>query len=511
LAEVLRVAAAAWLRLRGGQSLDRALEAAAGDVHEAPRAPGARGSRRAATSSTAAPDDRSRGAAKSRAAPDEGSRGAATSSHAAAGSPSAPENPIAAVAAPPARLAAAAKDVAYTATRHLAAIDQLIALLAARPPDPPVAALLAVSLAQLLAPRHAPYAVVDQAVTAAKADPATRAASGFVNAMLRRYLREQAALTERVQASDLARYNVPAWWLARVRRAYPAHWAALLDAQREAPPLVLRVNAARVSVEEQLQRLQAAELPAQRVGPQAIWLLTPRPVSEIPGFAEGAVSVQDAGAQLAARWLDVRPRQRVLDACAAPGGKTGHLAELASGVDGGLDSVTIDALESDRSRAARIDENLARLQLSGRVRVIVGDAAAPAAWHDGALYDRILLDAPCTASGIVRRHPDIPWLRRANDVAQLATLQARMLDALWPLVAPAGRLLYVVCSLFPEEGTQQVERFLARRADARLLTLPGATQTLQLLPTPVAAAAEWNGGELPAVHDGFFYALFEKS
>jgi 16S rRNA (cytosine967-C5)-methyltransferase len=235
----------------------------------------------------------------------------------------------------------------------------------------------------------------------------------------------------------------------------------------------------------------------------------PRPVEELPGFAQGWFAVQDAGAQLAAEWLGVADGMRVLDACAAPGGKTLHLAGLAQ--------IELDALDVDAARAARIEDGLARLQphLVGRVRVQVADAADRAqlrAATAGAAYDRILLDAPCTASGIVRRHPDIPWLRRPADVAKLATQQRRLLEALWPLLRPTGRLLYVVCSVFPEEGAQQVDSFLQREPQARLVVLPGAPQaTRRLLPADSEAAYEDRPDSLPTVHDGFFYALIEKS
>ncbi len=402
------------------------------------------------------------------------------------------------------RAAAAAKDIVYTAARHLALLDALIARLAAKPPAPPIAALLAMGLSQLIAARHPPFAVVDQAVSAARAEPAARGAAAFINACLRNYLRRAETLRADAERDDTVRFNAPRWWIDRLRTAYPDHWRTILQAQREAPPLVLRVNARRVSVAAYLERLRRESIDAEQVGAQAVWLRTPRPVHEIPGFSGGEVSVQDAGAQLAAPWLQAATGMRVLDACAAPGGKTAHLAELSD--------AAIDALEIDPARAARIGADLQRLGLAGeRVRVIVGDACRPAEWHRGGPYDRILLDAPCTASGIVRRHPDIPWLRRGSDVAQLATIQSRMLDALWPLLAPAGRLLFVVCSLFPEEGAQQAARMLQRWADAVPVALPGRdAATLQLLPAPVTTAARLAPDAAPTVHDGFFYALFEK-
>jgi 16S rRNA (cytosine967-C5)-methyltransferase len=224
-------------------------------------------------------------------------------------------------------------------------------------------------------------------------------------------------------------------------------------------------------------------------------------VDELPGFAEGDVSVQDAGAQLAAPWLAAQAGHRVLDACAAPGGKTAHLAET--------DGLELVALDVDRMRAARIRENLERT--GGTADVRVGDAADPSAWWDGRPFDRILLDAPCTASGIVRRHPDIPWLRRPTDVAQLATLQAGLLAALWPLLRVDGRLLYVVCSLFPDEGPEQIARFTECHPEAREVPLPAGSPRVQLVPTPAAGPA-WDGASaLPTVHDGFFYALLQKT
>jgi len=240
---------------------------------------------------------------------------------------------------------------------------------------------------------------------------------------------------------------------------------------------------------------------ATRVGERAVWLHEPRPVAELPGFIEGDVSVQDAGAQLAAPWLGATAGQRVLDACAAPGGKTAHLAEVAN--------ISLTALDIDAARAARIRENLERTRLTADVRV--GDAGTPSAWWDGKPFDRILLDAPCTASGIVRRHPDIPWLRRPDDVAHLATLQTRLLSALWPLLGVGGRLLYIVCSLFPEEGPEQIARFRDQHPEACEVPLPAGSPHVQLVPTPAAAPA-WDGvSALPTVHDGFFFALLQKT
>jgi 16S rRNA (cytosine967-C5)-methyltransferase len=440
LADALQVAAAAWQRFRGGQSLEPALAQA---LAAAPR-PGA------------------------------------------------------------GNLAGAAKDIAYSAARRLALVEAVVARLARTPPAPDVAALLAVALGQLYAQRHAAYAVVDQAVAAAKVDAALRPAAGFVNALLRNALRVGDALTAELTAADpTVAYNVPPWWLARLQQAWPEHWAQILAVQREPPPLILRVNRRRSTLSDYLAQWSLSAADATPVGAAALWLHEAQPVQRIPGFADGQVSVQDAGAQLAAPWLEAEDGMRVLDACAAPGGKTAHLAELSA--------LALDAVESDAERAARIEPNFARLGLHAhaRVRVLVADAAQPARWGDAAGYDRILLDAPCTASGIVRRHPDIPWLRRPADVAQFATRQQTLLEALWPLLKPAGRLLYVVCSLFPQEGPQPVAAFLARQRDARLRPLPGGDECGLSLPPATTAAGPWSGGP-PTAHDGFYFALLEK-
>ena len=395
------------------------------------------------------------------------------------------------------------QDALYTAVRHLAASERLVERLAARAPAPDVAALLAVALAQLQRDCRAPHTVVDQAVVAAQQSPATRAASGFINAVLRNFLRQQATLLPELQADATVRYNLPAWWIERLRSEYPHEWMAIAESQQRLPPLILRVNSRRATANDYVARLAQHSIAATQVGAQAVWIHQARPVAAIPGFADGDVSVQDAGAQLAAPWLGIQPGMGVLDICAAPGGKTAHLAEL------GADDLT--AVEVDSTRATRIADNLRRCHLTARV--IVGDAARPQTWLPAAgraSFDRVLLDAPCTASGIVRRHPDIPWLRRPADVAQLTTVQLELLDALWPLLNVGGRLLYVVCSLFPEEGREQIARFGERHSDARHLNLPAS----QLLPASVAEPAvvsAWQGSDLPTLHDGFFYALLEKT
>ena len=305
----------------------------------------------------------------------------------------------------------------------------------------------------------------------------------------------------------LARYNHPRWWIDRVRDDWPDAWEAILAASNRHPPMTLRVNARLGTVADYLARLAAAGRDAVALGGQAVRLERPCPVDALPGFADGAVSVQDGAAQRAAplllgptgHWITGRAsRPRVLDACAAPGGKTGHLLELAD-----LDLL---ALDSDADRLASVGQTLARLRLDASLRV--GDAGAPAAWWDGRPFDAILLDAPCSASGIVRRHPDVRWLRRPSDVATLAATQARLLDALWPLLAPGGRLLYATCSIFRAEGQHAIDAFLQRQADAARVVDPPAPG--HLLPLPDNRSPSADESAASTAEDGFFYALIEK-
>jgi 16S rRNA (cytosine967-C5)-methyltransferase len=393
--------------------------------------------------------------------------------------------------------------LAFHVLRWLGSARALRRRLVARKPPPALDGLLTCALALLWPAGELPYrdhVLVDQAVRAARS---LGNGGALVNAVLRRFVRERDALVAELQRDDpVARWNHPPWWIARLRRDWPLECEALLAADNTHPPLTLRVNARRTDVPACLARLAAAGIAARRVGPQAVALETPLPVTRIPGFADGEVSVQDAAAQLAAPLLLGVDRMargaRVLDACAAPGGKTAHLLELAD--------VEVVAVDRDATRLQRVRGTLDRLRLGARL--VAADAAEPGAWWDGLPFDAILLDAPCSASGIVRRHPDVRWLRRESDIAALAQTQARLLDALWPLLAPEGRLLYCTCSVFRTEGEDQIDAFLQRLgagAAVRRLASPG-----HLLPLAdnamVGAAAP--AGE-PA-HDGFFYAMLEK-
>jgi 16S rRNA (cytosine967-C5)-methyltransferase len=386
----------------------------------------------------------------------------------------------------------AIQDISYRAMRQLGRAEALLALLAQKAPEPALLhALLCCTLALISNPEEqngeAPYnsfTVVDQAVTAAASDLSIAHAKGMVNAVLRRFLRERDTLLQTVLRNPVARWNYPAWWIDSIKSAYPKEWQGILDAGNATPPLILRVNCRKTTTAAYLHMLAEHAIAATQVGPTAVRLAQPVPVSQIPGFEQGLASVQDAAAQLAAPLLDVQDGMYVLDACAAPGGKTGHLLECAN--------INLLALDSDARRLPRITENLQRLQLDAALKV--GDAANRE-WWDGQVFDRILADVPCTASGIVRRHPDIRWLRRKGDAIQLATLSRQILDNLWSMLRPEGKLLFVTCSLWPHESEAQAAAFAVRNQAIRL-SAPG-----QLQPT---ANTEYD-------HDGLFYALFQKA
>jgi 16S rRNA (cytosine967-C5)-methyltransferase len=403
-------------------------------------------------------------------------------------------------AEPPLR--AGAQALAFQALRNLGRAQALRAQLARRAPPPPVDALLCTALALAWRKEDAPYApftLVDQAVEAAKRDPSMRSQANFVNACLRRFLRERDALVAVTDAQEVAQWNHPQWWIGQLRRDWPQDWQAILEANNGRAPMTLRVNARRATQGEYLAKLASEGITATAVGEYGIVLAQPRDVHALPGFDAGSVSVQDHGAQLAAPLLlaglrSDAARMRILDACAAPGGKTAHILELAD--------AEVLALDISPQRCERIRENLSRLGLEARVQA--ADAAQPALWWDGRPFDAILLDAPCTASGIVRRHPDVRWLRRESDIAQLAQIQARLLSALWPLLAPGGRLVYCTCSVFRAEGEHQVQTFLAHNKEAVLRSGPG-----HLLPHSGESAGAVRDN-LPGDHDGFHYAVLER-
>jgi 16S rRNA (cytosine967-C5)-methyltransferase len=402
----------------------------------------------------------------------------------------------------PAELRPGTQALAFTALRRLGGAEAARSQLAPKAPPPRVDALLLVALA-LLWPEpggeamYADHTLVDQAVQAAKLRAPASAA--FINAVLRRFLRERDALVAAAQRNPLGAYNHPAWWVEKLRQDWPGQWQALLAASNRPPPMTLRVRAGRATAADYVERLAGLGLAARALGgatPQAVVLDRPVPVTALPGFAEGLVSVQDAAAQLAAPLVvgtGLKQGARVLDACAAPGGKTAHLLELQP-------DLQLTALDADAQRLTRVQDNLNRLQMKATLKA--ADARQTATWWDGQPFDAILLDAPCSASGIVRRHPDVRWLRRPDDIAALARIQAELLDALWPLLAPGGRLVYATCSVFRAEGQAQLDAFLQRHPEAKAHDVPGFTG--HLLPLADNASRP----EPPL--DGFFYALLTK-
>ena len=433
------------------------------------------------------------------------------------------------LAACPAELRGGTQALSFQVLRTLGGAEAALALMAPKPPPPAVSSLLVTALALLwpgdAPPPYAEHTLVDQAVTAARAR--APAAANFVNAVLRRFLRERPALVAQAQRSPVAAHNHPQWWIERVRQDWPAQWVALLAAANQHPPMALRVNALRGDAAGYQQRLAAVGRSASTlddvlIGAQAVVLASPCAVTALPGFAEGEVSVQDLSAQRAVQLLvggdggggycgggpgvgipPLRPGARVLDACAAPGGKTAQLLELAE--------INLLALDSDARRLVRVQDTLTRLRLpapGSSVKLQVADARQVRQWWDGQPFDAILLDAPCTASGIVRRHPDVRWLRRPDDIDALAKIQRELLDALWPLLAPGGRLLYATCSIFKAEGQQQIDAFLQRHSGEQPRLDPASIGHLLCLPdnpvSPVGQSPSNSAG------DGFYYALIHK-
>jgi 16S rRNA (cytosine967-C5)-methyltransferase len=377
-------------------------------------------------------------------------------------------------------------DLCYGTLRRYGRSQAIVAALSRRAGavDPLVEALLWCAFYALESGRYADYTVVDQAARAC-VSLRREGAKGYVNALLRGFLRARPMLNARLSADPVAHHQHPAWWIERARAAYPAEWEQVLAAGNMHPPMCLRVNARRTTTDAYALRLAAEGIQARRIGTLALLLERPVPVERLPGFAGGEISVQDSGAQRAAGLLDLQTGQRVLDACAAPGGKSAHILETAE--------VALTCVDIDAARCADVTRNLARLGLTADVRV--ADCVGPGAWSEDAAYDRILADVPCSASGVARRHPDIKWLRRATDIDAFAKRQARILEALWRALATGGKLLYVTCSVFPEENDAVIDAFAAHTPGARRARLADGGPA-QLLPCPE--------------HDGFFFALLEK-
>lgn len=369
----------------------------------------------------------------------------------------------------------AIQDSSYGVFRYYGSLQADLDLLLKKPlTDKDVGALLLVALYQLRYGQAPDHAVVNHAVEASR-----KSTKGLVNAVLRNFLRQRDNLAEMTSGSETARYNHPQWWIDRLKIQYPDRFEAILEAGNARPPMTLRINRRKTALSDYLK----TGIEGIALSDAALMLHKPVPVENLPGFSEGLVSVQDLGAQLAASLIELKDGMRVLDACAAPGGKSAHMLETAD--------IDLLSLDSSASRLKQVGENFSRLSLSGEIRV--GDAAHPESWWDGKPYDRILADVPCSASGVVRRHPDIKWLRRPEDIAGFARQQRAILEALWQTLASGGKLLYSTCSVFEEENAGLVADFVKHADDA---ILAGLDEGGQLLP-----------GDR---HDGFFYALLRK-
>ena len=386
----------------------------------------------------------------------------------------------------------AAADLSYGTLRFYGEVNAYLEKLLEKPlSNAHITALLLVAIYQLLHDKADDFTVVNQAVKAA-ADAKPRWAKGLVNGVLRNFLRQKDVLAEKIKADEVALYSYPQWWITKIKSQYPQHWQAILATGNAHPPMTLRVNAQKSNAQEYCQLLARQDIEATHLGGQAVMLAKPISVEQVPGFADGVVSVQDYGAQLAAHLLDLKKGQLVLDACCAPGGKTGHIVELSN--------VVLTALDNDASRLNRVESNLNRLHLTAYCQQ--GDAAT---FKADRLFDRILADVPCTASGIVRRHVDIKWLRRETDIAKFCVQQAAILANLWQLLAKGGKLLYVTCSIFNEENQQQIDQFLLKHNDATQLPL--------LLTNELEKNIQNQHGQLIPTHqhDGLFYALLQKT
>ena len=383
----------------------------------------------------------------------------------------------------------AIQDISYGVLRFYGQLDTLLSLLLKKPiKKQDVRCLLLVGLYQLQYSKAASYAVVNYAVSASLSLSYGKGAKGLINAVLREFIRQRETLLITANIKEVGKYSHPQWWIDKLRNQYPRDYSAVLKASNQRPPMTLRVNQKKIGILEYLSQLNDHNFSAQVTSNNALILEHSVAVEKLPGFTAGMVSVQDAGAQLAAEFLDVHDGMRILDACAAPGGKSGHLLELAD--------IDLTTLDNSPARLALIKQNFTRLAFK-KYRIVCGDASTPQEWWDGKLFDRILADVPCSASGVVRRHPDIKWLRRPSDIAQFSSIQQKILNALWQTLARDGKLLYVTCSIFFEENKLQVEEFLLHHSDARIVPLP-MVEALdgQLLPS--------------SQHDGFFYTLLQK-
>lgn len=391
------------------------------------------------------------------------------------------------------------QELCYGTLRHLSRLEGLMEGLVnkkIRAKDYDLELTILVGLYQLIylrTPEHAAISATVDVVQGLKKPWA----KGLVNAVLRNYTRTGEGLLEKVDQNWEDKYSVPNWLLNRLKKAYKKDTSAILEALNESAPMCLRINPEFISREDYIRQLNEVEVDAQ-IHPDvisAVCLEHAVGVDRLPHFEDGWVSVQDPAAQLAAHLLKAKPNERILDACAAPGGKTGHILESVGG------EAELIALDSDGLRLARVQENLERLDVGAEL--IEADAAELDSWWDGTAFDRILLDAPCSATGVIRRHPDIKWLRREEDIAQLVEVQANILKALWTTLKPGGRLVYATCSILPDENVQQIEAFLAATEDATEIKIDAQWGVEQTQGRQIRTGIDGM--------DGFYYAILQKN
>ena len=353
-----------------------------------------------------------------------------------------------------------------------------------------IEALLCVALFQLNHDQSNDFTIVNEAVEAAKFINKSWAGS-FVNGVLRNFIRQKDNLKSELKNDEEAFYSYPLWWIRLIKEAYNKDWESILLNGNKHPPLTLRINVRKINLKQYEEKLKSESIKYRVLGDIALELTQPIPVEKIPGFIEGEVSVQDFGAQLAAKLLDLKDGQVCLDACSAPGGKTGHMLEIAD-----IELVSID---QQKERLYKVKENLERLQLHAHLKC--ADLLAIKSWWNDKLFDRILLDTPCSASGVVRRHVDIKWLRRPRDIEMFAKQQKIMLQAMWQLLKKGGKLLYATCSIFPDENQRVIDDFIKEHSDAK-----------EVKWSVDSKYSKYENQLIPSEnHDGFFYALFEKN
>lgn len=384
----------------------------------------------------------------------------------------------------------AIQDIAYGTLRYYGQLDAILHKLLNKPvSNQSLHYLLATALYQLCYSKAPAHAIVNHAVSSSRKITHNPAITRLTNAVLRNFMRQRALLLDQIKTSEVACYSYPQWWINKLRQQYPQDYETILLAGNAHPAMVLRINPLRTSVKHYQMLLDEQAIHSEWLWGNALRLTKPVAVEKLPRFSEGFATIQDAGAQFAAPLLDVKAGMRVLDACAAPGGKSTHLMELT-------ENIKLTVLDKHKNRLTQLTENFLRLKMTN-YRLVCGDATNPSQWWDDQQYDRILADVPCSASGVVNRHPDIKWLRKSDDIAGFAQTQLTILNTLWPLLQHQGKLLYATCSVFDEENAQVVRKFLSNHPDACWLTYPyEEINNGQLLPGPS--------------HDGFFYALLQK-